>query len=200
MFLITRMKVEYNSPLDVLLGTISILCAAASWAMGRAWGGCCWGDGWGWHWLCLYQNSQRNLYCWLEVSFCVSRFVSTTLEWDVYSDLFVIFLFVEPQSFISAVSLKPVSNSLIMEFMKYPLHGLLLLSLCVSVQIPVTLCRKSSVVFSTMPELPNSLKKLTSLALTCGHRHCEVILTHPHVRNPHKYIDLTVLTLVELLL
>lgn len=137
---------------------------------------------------------------WRFSFFCVSRFVSTTLERDVYSDLFVIFLFVEPQSFISAVNLKPVSNSLIMEFMKCPLHGSLLLSLCISMQIPVTLRRKSSVVFSTMPELPNSLKKLTSLALTCGHQHCKVTLTHPHVRNPHKYIDLTVLTLVELLL
>lgn len=25
------MKIEHNSPLDVLLGTITILCAAASW-------------------------------------------------------------------------------------------------------------------------------------------------------------------------
>lgn len=112
----------------------------------------------------------------------------------------MVFLFVEPQSFISAVSPKPVLNSLIMEFMKYPLRGLLLLSLCVSMQIPVALPKKSSVVFSTMPELPNSLKKLRSLALMCGHRHYEVTLTHPCVRNPHKYIDLAISTLVELLL
>lgn len=82
---------------------------------------------------CVFIRILKGTYTagWRFSFFCVSRFVSTTLEWDVYSDLFVIFLFVEPQSFISAVSLKPVSNSLIMEFMKYSLHGLLLLSLCV---------------------------------------------------------------------
>lgn len=81
------MKVEYNSPLAMLLGTISILCAAASWAMGRASGGCCWGDD-GDDTDCAFIRILKGTYTagWRFSFFCVSRFVSTTLEWDVYSD------------------------------------------------------------------------------------------------------------------
>lgn len=126
------MKVEYNSPLDVLLGTypFSVQLLPGRWVGHRAGAA---GEMDGDDTDCAFIRILKGTYTagWRFSFFCVSRFVSTTLEWDVYSDLFVIFLFVEPQSFISAVSLKPVSNSLIMEFMKYSLHGLLLLSLCV---------------------------------------------------------------------